>query len=127
MLNSNNLSQAHHVIEFAGEREVRTVKICRCWKSQKFPYCDNSHKQLLEHGETVGPFIARIEPHYPSTATIGNTAPNVVSTTMQLGKVFTRSLTGLAVLATVGASVYGVNKVKTHLQIRSDNLAKNTL
>ena len=66
--NTQNLPNAHHVIEYAGETNQRTVRICRCWQSRRFPYCDDSHKLLMEAGDSVGPFIARIEPHNPQTS-----------------------------------------------------------
>ncbi len=66
--NTRNLPQAHHVIEYAGETQERTVRICRCWQSRKFPYCDDSHKLLMESGDSVGPLIVKIEPHFPQDA-----------------------------------------------------------
>ncbi|XP_038651601.1 CDGSH iron-sulfur domain-containing protein 1-like isoform X2 [Scyliorhinus canicula] len=31
---------------------------CRCWRSDKFPYCDGAHvKHNLETGDNVGPLI----------------------------------------------------------------------
>ena len=59
--NTKGFPQAHHVIEHASETKRRTVRICRCWQSKKFPYCDDSHKLLMEHGDSVGPFIAEID------------------------------------------------------------------
>jgi len=33
---------------------------CRCWKSNKFPYCDGSHvKHNAETGDNVGPLIVK--------------------------------------------------------------------
>ena len=96
-LNNKQLPQAHHVIEFASEQEVRTVKICRCWKSLKFPYCDDAHKQLLEHGENVGPFIARLEPHFPQNSALSNSQTARISKPTTASKVFTRSRSLLAV------------------------------
>merc|ERR1712110_482598 len=33
---------------------------CRCWKSNKFPYCDGSHvKHNAETGDNVGPLIIK--------------------------------------------------------------------
>ncbi|XP_077589692.1 CDGSH iron-sulfur domain-containing protein 1 [Stigmatopora nigra] len=33
---------------------------CRCWKSQKFPYCDGAHsKHNEETGDNVGPLIIK--------------------------------------------------------------------
>ena len=34
------------------------VVMCRCWKSEKFPYCDGSHNaHNKETGDNVGPLI----------------------------------------------------------------------
>jgi CDGSH-type Zn-finger protein len=34
------------------------VVMCRCWKSEKFPYCDGAHnKHNQETGDNVGPLI----------------------------------------------------------------------
>ncbi len=33
---------------------------CRCWKSNKFPYCDGSHnKHNQVTGDNVGPLIVK--------------------------------------------------------------------
>lgn len=37
---------------------VHTLKICRCWKSKQFPYCDDTHnKHNKFHKDNVGPII----------------------------------------------------------------------
>ncbi|KAK2198267.1 bifunctional MitoNEET [Babesia duncani] len=38
----------------------KIIRLCRCWQSRKFPYCDDTHKLLIEAGDDVGPFVARI-------------------------------------------------------------------
>ncbi len=36
----------------------KTIAICRCWQSGKFPYCDGTHRQVnAEQGDQVGPAI----------------------------------------------------------------------
>lgn len=41
-------------IEDIGEKKA----FCRCWKSEKFPYCDGSHnKHNQDTGDNVGPLI----------------------------------------------------------------------
>ncbi len=32
----------------------KTAWICRCWQSEKFPYCDGSHRKI-NAGDNVGP------------------------------------------------------------------------
>jgi CDGSH-type Zn-finger protein len=54
------------------EREMRhteslpagsTVAVCRCWQSDKFPYCDGTHrKHNAETGDNVGPAIITAVP-----------------------------------------------------------------
>ena len=42
----------------------KTVWICRCWKSEKFPYCDGSHRAHNDAtGDKVGPVgVAAVAP-----------------------------------------------------------------
>ncbi|XP_035220708.1 CDGSH iron-sulfur domain-containing protein 1-like [Stegodyphus dumicola] len=43
-------------IEDIGKKSV----FCRCWKSEKFPYCDGSHnKHNEETGDNLGPLIVK--------------------------------------------------------------------
>ncbi|KAK1938451.1 hypothetical protein X943_001296 [Babesia divergens] len=51
-----------HVIErFPKTNEPDAViRICRCWQSRKFPYCDDTHKLLVENGDDVGPYVVRL-------------------------------------------------------------------
>nr|CEL66821.1 TPA: CDGSH iron-sulfur domain-containing protein [Neospora caninum Liverpool] len=60
--NTKKFPQYCHLIETSphvGEAE-RLVRICRCWQSKKFPYCDDTHKLMMEAGDDVGPFEAKI-------------------------------------------------------------------
>jgi CDGSH-type Zn-finger protein len=34
------------------------ISLCRCWQSEKFPYCDGSHKKL-DLATPVGPAVVR--------------------------------------------------------------------
>ncbi len=34
-------------------RPGETIALCRCWLSQKFPYCDGSHKQTVGKGPAI--------------------------------------------------------------------------
>ncbi len=38
------------------------VKLCRCWRSATFPFCDESHKQIADN---MGPLT--VEVPQPST------------------------------------------------------------
>ncbi|CAJ0607775.1 unnamed protein product [Cylicocyclus nassatus] len=43
-------------MEDIGEKKV----FCRCWKSEKFPYCDGAHtKHNQETGDNVGPLVVK--------------------------------------------------------------------
>lgn len=43
-------------MEDMGDKKV----FCRCWRSEKFPYCDGSHnKHNDETGDNVGPLIVQ--------------------------------------------------------------------
>ena len=45
-------------IEDIGEKKA----FCRCWKSEKWPYCDGSQgKHNKETGDNVGPLIVKSE------------------------------------------------------------------
>ncbi|CAI5703834.1 unnamed protein product [Peronospora effusa] len=53
------------VVDFVSIPDVEDVikekgkcAVCRCWKSNKFPYCDGSHmKHNKETGDNVGPLV----------------------------------------------------------------------
>lgn len=53
-------------IDLSNEKVVNNIEInqgeklvlCRCWKSEKFPYCNGAHvKHNKETGDNVGPCI----------------------------------------------------------------------
>ncbi|VDM56724.1 unnamed protein product [Angiostrongylus costaricensis] len=56
-------------IQLANEKVVDTIDMeditdkkafCRCWRSDKFPYCDGSHsKHNKEVGDNVGPLVIK--------------------------------------------------------------------
>eukprot|EP00371_Babesia_bovis_P001168 XP_001609815.1 hypothetical protein [Babesia bovis T2Bo] len=60
--NTRKLPLYSHVIRrFPKANEPETVvRLCRCWQSHKFPYCDDTHRLLVEAGDDVGPFVARL-------------------------------------------------------------------
>eukprot|EP00811_Abedinium_folium_P018345 NODE_27274_length_519_cov_1.831633.p3 GENE.NODE_27274_length_519_cov_1.831633~~NODE_27274_length_519_cov_1.831633.p3 ORF type:complete len:118 (+),score=27.16 NODE_27274_length_519_cov_1.831633:109-462(+) len=38
------------------------ISLCRCWQSNKFPYCDNTHQKLQKLGVNVGPCMLELRP-----------------------------------------------------------------
>ncbi|XP_054713146.1 CDGSH iron-sulfur domain-containing protein 1-like isoform X2 [Uloborus diversus] len=56
-IQQDNNKVVHSVdIEDVGKKAV----FCRCWKSEKFPYCDGSHNKHNEDtGDNVGPLIIK--------------------------------------------------------------------
>ncbi|CAA9988042.1 CDGSH iron-sulfur domain-containing protein, putative [Plasmodium knowlesi strain H] len=60
--NTNRFPQYTHLIEScpAEHEKEKIIRICRCWQSAKFPYCDDTHKILMENGDDVGPFVAKL-------------------------------------------------------------------
>ncbi|KAK6734399.1 hypothetical protein RB195_017903 [Necator americanus] len=56
-------------VQLANDKVVDTVDMedigekkafCRCWKSEKFPYCDGAHtRHNNETGDNVGPLIVK--------------------------------------------------------------------
>jgi CDGSH-type Zn-finger protein len=61
-INPHAFHKYHVVIEYPPIGDTKTVKLCRCWQSKKFPICDNTHRQLKLFGDNVGPFIAKLQP-----------------------------------------------------------------
>merc|ERR1712086_1050498 len=59
--NTRGFDKYHHVIQYVVPGEDKTVKICRCWQSKRFPYCDDTHKVLIEAGDNIGPYVAKIK------------------------------------------------------------------
>eukprot|EP00927_Polykrikos_kofoidii_P056587 TRINITY_DN50680_c0_g1_i1.p1 TRINITY_DN50680_c0_g1~~TRINITY_DN50680_c0_g1_i1.p1 ORF type:complete len:150 (-),score=14.59 TRINITY_DN50680_c0_g1_i1:69-518(-) len=76
--NTKNFDKYHHMVQYASG-EARTVKVCRCWQSKRFPYCDDTHKVLIEAGDNVGPYVAKI-------AGDGRSTTNVSANQLQLTK-----------------------------------------
>eukprot|EP00929_Paragymnodinium_shiwhaense_P040138 TRINITY_DN20981_c0_g1_i1.p1 TRINITY_DN20981_c0_g1~~TRINITY_DN20981_c0_g1_i1.p1 ORF type:complete len:146 (-),score=27.71 TRINITY_DN20981_c0_g1_i1:76-513(-) len=80
--NTKGYEQFHHVVTYAGQND-KMVKICRCWQSKRFPYCDDTHKYIIESGDNVGPFVARIRGYKP---TARNVSANALTTRSSLPK-----------------------------------------
>eukprot|EP00921_Rhytidocystis_pertsovi_P011644 GHVQ01018853.1.p1 GENE.GHVQ01018853.1~~GHVQ01018853.1.p1 ORF type:complete len:103 (-),score=7.62 GHVQ01018853.1:1139-1447(-) len=58
--NTKGLPEVSHVVESFPAQGEKKVRICRCWQSNKFPYCDDTHKVLVQSGDNVGPYIAKL-------------------------------------------------------------------
>ena len=63
---SNNVARINRKIELENAKVVSTISLksgekavlCRCWLSEKFPYCDGCHvKHNKETGDNVAPVI----------------------------------------------------------------------
>lgn len=58
MINTKDRPDRHNETIPAGKR----VAFCRCWQSDKFPYCDGTHRQVnAERDDNVGPVIVAAE------------------------------------------------------------------
>ncbi|HEY81315.1 MAG TPA: CDGSH iron-sulfur domain-containing protein [Anaerolineae bacterium] len=56
MINSKGHPDRHTEDVPAG----KTVAFCRCWQSEKFPYCDGAHRKVnAETGDHVGPVVVK--------------------------------------------------------------------
>jgi len=71
--NLKNFPKVHQISETV-PNEKEYIRICRCWQSKKFPYCDDAHKALMEAGDNVGPYVARFRPKQ-----VGQAAANAVT------------------------------------------------
>ncbi|CRG95255.1 CDGSH iron-sulfur domain-containing protein, putative [Plasmodium gallinaceum] len=60
--NTNKFPQYTHLIETcpSEHEKEKVIRICRCWQSGKFPYCDDTHKIFIENGDNVGPYVAKL-------------------------------------------------------------------
>mmetsp|Transcript_62828 Transcript_62828/g.149859 ORF Transcript_62828/g.149859 Transcript_62828/m.149859 type:complete len:139 (+) Transcript_62828:99-515(+) len=71
--NTKKLEKYHHMIQYVVPDENKVVKVCRCWQSKRFPYCDDTHKVLIEAGDNVGPYVAKINGKPPQAQNVGAT------------------------------------------------------
>ncbi|CAJ1402899.1 unnamed protein product [Effrenium voratum] len=78
--NTEKYDKYHHLIQYAAPGEAKKVSVCRCWQSKKFPYCDGTHKKLIEAGDNVGPYVVKVNPK-PATTDV---AANYLRTSNQL-------------------------------------------
>lgn len=56
-VNTQGFSRYHHLREHLPNPLRNRIRICRCWQSKKFPFCDDTHRQMVEAGDNVGPMI----------------------------------------------------------------------
>ncbi|MEA3334895.1 MAG: CDGSH iron-sulfur domain-containing protein [Chloroflexota bacterium] len=56
MINSKGHPDRHNEEVPAG----KVVALCRCWQSNKFPYCDGTHREVnAANNDNVGPAIIK--------------------------------------------------------------------
>ena len=55
MINTRNRPDRHNEDIPVG----KTVAFCRCWQSDKFPYCDGAHRKVNAEGDNVGPVVVK--------------------------------------------------------------------
>ncbi|GIX64317.1 CDGSH iron-sulfur domain-containing protein, putative [Babesia caballi] len=56
-LNVFNLPMEHVKVLMPPSEPSTRISVCRCWRSAKFPICDNSHQLLRDQGINVGPVM----------------------------------------------------------------------
>ncbi|PHJ16177.1 PfMNL-2 CISD1 family iron-sulfur protein [Cystoisospora suis] len=66
-LNTKNLPAVHTEIVLPPTNKAKKFSVCRCWKSTKFPFCDNLHQRLQKQGINVGPAMLEIQRGLPLT------------------------------------------------------------
>nr|BAN66181.1 cisd1-like iron-sulfur, putative [Babesia bovis] len=59
-LNVHELPKVHVKVMTPPSEASTRVSICRCWRSAKFPICDNSHQVLQSQGIKVGPVMLEV-------------------------------------------------------------------
>mmetsp|Transcript_118930 Transcript_118930/g.237025 ORF Transcript_118930/g.237025 Transcript_118930/m.237025 type:complete len:138 (-) Transcript_118930:52-465(-) len=102
--NTKGFDKYHHVIQYAQTHETKIVKLCRCWQSKRFPYCDDTHKVLIESGDNVGPYVVKIH----GKPQLQNVAANTLQARSQVPRTAALFLFGFgtASLAIAAASAY---------------------
>mmetsp|Transcript_81988 Transcript_81988/g.171613 ORF Transcript_81988/g.171613 Transcript_81988/m.171613 type:complete len:137 (+) Transcript_81988:168-578(+) len=60
-MNTLGWPAVHEQIFYAPTVKPHRYSICRCWKSAKFPLCDNAHQKLQKLGVNVGPTILEVK------------------------------------------------------------------
>ncbi|KAK2189214.1 hypothetical protein NP493_113g03000 [Ridgeia piscesae] len=62
MINPNIRKDEKKVVDFLEVEDLASEKVsfCRCWKSEKFPYCDGAHREHNEEtGDNIGPVVIK--------------------------------------------------------------------
>ncbi|UKJ89589.1 hypothetical protein MACJ_002840 [Theileria orientalis] len=101
--NTKRFQKFSQIVEQFPATDTPDVKVCvcRCWQSKKFPYCDGTHKIMMENGDNVGPYVAILKS--PKTAKNNvirikqlnpNTNKNFVQTPAKSSKVVVLGKTG---------------------------------
>ncbi|BAM41999.1 clone ZZD536 mRNA sequence-like protein [Theileria orientalis strain Shintoku] len=63
-LNTSGLPPVHTEVFTSHISPVTRIPVCRCWKSSKFPLCDNSHQKLEKMGIDCGPAMLEIRKRF---------------------------------------------------------------
>lgn len=60
ILNIRNFKPFHVEVIYPPTKKSKKISICRCWKSNNYPYCDNSHQKLQQQGVICGPLLLEV-------------------------------------------------------------------
>ncbi|CRG98962.1 CDGSH iron-sulfur domain-containing protein, putative [Plasmodium relictum] len=60
ILNVKNFKPLHIETFYPPLKKSKKISVCRCWKSNNFPYCDNTHQKLQQQGIVCGPLLLEI-------------------------------------------------------------------
>nr|CEL67113.1 TPA: PfMNL-2 CISD1 family iron-sulfur protein,putative [Neospora caninum Liverpool] len=104
-MNTKGLPAVHTEIVVPSAKRARKFSICRCWKSSKFPLCDNLHQKLQKQGVNVGPAMLEIRAAPPvqsvgasSSSFQPGESPSSSKQFLRDGEAVTVDRTGLAAL-----------------------------
>mmetsp|Transcript_131529 Transcript_131529/g.281170 ORF Transcript_131529/g.281170 Transcript_131529/m.281170 type:complete len:146 (+) Transcript_131529:56-493(+) len=110
--NTRGYDKYHHVIQYTVHGQDKSVKLCRCWQSKRFPYCDDTHKVLIEAGDNVGPYVAKISGR---SSKVQNVATNALHSRSQLPRT--------AAFFSLGFSVVGLACLAASAHARGQRLS----
>ncbi|EUD66932.1 hypothetical protein C922_02516 [Plasmodium inui San Antonio 1] len=60
ILNVRNFKAVHVEKVYPPLKKSKKISVCRCWKSNNFPYCDNAHQKLQQQGVICGPLLLEV-------------------------------------------------------------------